>query len=378
MALSRLTLPEKASQVLMVSIPGNGSLPEFSARILRTLRPGGILLFGFNVPDDPLELGGFVDTVQDTGSVSGVPLAVAIDHEGGVVFRFGETLTRVPSAEEVGRHPPGYARTLGLVSASELRAIGVNMVLAPVVETKNGTNAAFLGSRSYGGDPRTVDRRAGAFIDGLQSWSQGNRGVAATAKHFPGNSAEDPHRGPGTLDISLSAYEKDIAPRFAGAASHGVAAVMLSHVRFPAVTGDDPSSISPAAIRRLLKGELGFRGVALTDDLYMGALAKIMPPEESAVRALAAGADFIMLSSAASGRSVRDAILEALRSGALARSRIDDAAFRILAMKYRFSMDSGLDRALRASARHEFGLKIKKNREKISIMESIQQKLPIY
>ncbi len=377
-ALSRLSLAEKASQVLMVSIPGKSLLPESSAKILASLRPGGILLFGFNVPEDPLELGKFVDAVQDSGAQKGIPLAVAIDHEGGVVFRFGQSLTGIPAAEAVGRRPPQYAHTLGLVAASELRALGINMVLAPVVEVKTSNNEAFLGSRSYGRDPGLVDRTAGAYIEGLQSWAPGKPRVAATAKHFPGNSGEDPHKGPGSLDITREQYGKEIAPRFASAAKKAVAAVMLSHVRLPFISGEEPSSISPAVIQNLLKGRLGFRGVALTDDLYMGALARIMPPEESAVRALSAGADFIMLSSAARAFSVRDAIVGAVRSGKVPESRLDDAALRVLCMKFRFSMDQGLYPVFRRAARKNFRLVLEKNHEKIAIMERNLKEMPIH
>jgi beta-N-acetylhexosaminidase len=368
-ALSRLTLEEKASQILMLSIPGKSTLPASSAYILASLKPGGILLFGFNIPQDPLELGNFACEMQDAGAHKGIPLVVAIDHEGGSVFRFGTSLTRIPSARELGERPPSHAYRFGAVSATELRALGIAMVLAPVVELKTADNELFLGSRSYGSDPNQVDESAGAFLDGLQSWGPNKLAVAATAKHFPGNSGEDPHRSLGVLDISREGYERLIAPRFASAARRGVAAVMLSHLRFGAVSGQEPSSLSAAVIGGLLKGSLGFHGVALTDDLYMGAIAGIMPPEESAVRAVAAGADFLMLSSAASARSVRDAVVASVRSGKVPMSRLNDAVFRILVMKFRFSMDRGLNPGIRERDRKEFPALLKKNRKNIEKME---------
>ncbi len=368
-ALARLTLAEKASQVLMISVPGKTSLPGYSSDILASLNPGGILLFGFNVSENPLELAALIDAIQDSGSCRDIPLAVAIDHEGGVVFRFGDSLTRLPSAEHVGSRPSSYAYSLGAMSASELRALGIAMVLAPVVELKTADNAAFLESRSYGSDPRKVDESAGAFIAGLQSWGPGKLPVAATAKHFPGNSGEDPHRESSVLEISRVRYEKDVAPRFASVSRRGVAAVMLSHARLGFMPGHEPSTISSAAIGGLLKDRLGFRGVALTDDLYMGAIASAMPPVESAVRALSAGADFIMLSSADSALPVRDAIIASVRSGTIPMSRLNDAVFRILSMKYRFSMDRALIPAAREIDRRGFPALRKKNREKIEKLE---------
>jgi len=262
---------------------------------------------------------------------------------GDAVAR-GGGVTRLPPPLEVGERGPDYARALGLAAGRELRALGVNMALAPVVELLDGANEAFLGNRAYGREAGRVDRAAGAFIQGLQE-----AGTAAVAKHFPGNAAADPHHGTAVIRASRLDYERDYYPRFAQAARRGVSAIMASHAVFASLDPDRPATFSRPLLDGQLKSRMGFRGVVLTDDLYMRAVRDESPPELGAVQALAAGADMIMLSSGDGALRVRDAVVRAVEAGALARSRLDDAARRILELKLRFGLSADLDPALRAA-----------------------------
>ena len=345
-ALSRMTLEEKCGQVLLIGVPGKGDPSAETTGLVKRLGPGGILIFGFNVGDRALDLGRFTGGLQDAAAASdaGLPLIVAIDHEGGRVFRFKSGVTRLPSAAVVGKRGAACARMLGERAGLELAALGINLALAPVVELRSPGNAAFLGDRSYGDDPRLVDAVAGAFIEGLES-----SGVAAAAKHFPGNAGEDPHRGLPTLAVTRDALMRDYVARFSSAMDHDAAAVLLSHVLVPAIDPERPATISPLLDRDLLKTRMRFDGVVITDDLFMRALADAMPPDISAVEALAAGADLLMLSDGAAGPRVRDSIRRAAEDGALPIARLDDAVLRIIELKLRFSMSAAFDREARAA-----------------------------
>lgn len=327
-------------------MPGEGKPSASTASLIRKLGPGGVILFAFNVGEDPKRLGSFVAGLQDAAAASGsgLPLLVSIDHEGGEVFRFKSGLTRLPAAAEVGRRGPGYAALLGRRAGLELKSLGVNLALAPVVELLDGENEAFLRSRSYGRAVSEVDPAAGAFIGGLES-----AGVAATAKHFPGNAASDPHKSLSVLGADRKRLERDYFARFASANRAGVACVLLSHVLVPAIDPEKPATLSRKLILGELKGRLGFEGVALTDDLYMKALAAKVPPEKAAVEALSAGADLLMLSDGWAAPAIRDSLLAAVREGRLPESRLDNAVLRLLELKLRFSMAEGLDPELRAS-----------------------------
>ena len=344
--LSKLSLEEKCGQVLLVGVEGEGRPSAASISLMRKLGPGGIILFGFNVGPEASSLGAFVGGLQDASASSGagLPLLVSIDHEGGGVFRFKNGLTRIPSAAEVGRKGPEYAALLGRRAGLELKALGVNLALAPVVELLDEENAPFLGSRCYGSEAATVDAAAGAYIAGLES-----AGVAATAKHFPGNANSDPHKRLSTLGADKKRLEKNYFARFAAARDSGVACVLLSHVLVPAIDPDHPATLSRRLILGELKEGLRFEGVALTDDLYMKALAAKIPPERAAVEALAAGADLLMLSDGYAAPKVRDSILGAVKDGRLSEARLDDAVLRILELKLRFAVAEGQDPRLRAS-----------------------------
>jgi beta-N-acetylhexosaminidase len=234
------------------------------------------------------------------------------------------------------------------------------MNLAPVVELLGEGNAAFLGSRAYGSSGAVVDAAAGAYIEGLQSES-----VAAVAKHFPGNAAADPHKVLPKLEVSKAVYERDYLPRFASAIRRGVSSVMLSHVLFEAIDANNPSSLSPRVVRGELRGRLGFRGLAITDDLGMNALSLTRSPEEAAIEALNAGADLLMLVDMGEATRVQAAIVQAVKEGRLSQNRLDEAVSRVLSLKSRFKMDDELDPKLRASRLSAFPLTVEANAKKL-------------
>jgi beta-N-acetylhexosaminidase len=329
---------------------------------------GGVVLFSFNLPSAPIELEPYIAALQDAaaraptaGRVVGIPLIVAIDHEGGSVFRFkAGGITRIPPPSEVGARAARYASLLGRAAGAELRALGVNMALAPVVELLTDDNKHFLGSRSYGREASRVDASAGAYIKGIQA-----EGVAAVAKHFPGNAGEDPHEVLPRLGIDASVYERDYLPRFASAIRNGVSSVMLSHVVFGALDPDRPASLSPTIVRGQLRERLGFRGVAITDDLGMKALTASSSPERSAVAALAAGADLLMLTDMRAAARVRDAIVAAVEEGRLPMARLDEAVRRVLELKSRFGMEAALDKRVRAKRLADFPAIVREDARRI-------------
>ena len=372
--LAALDLSQKAAQVLLIGVEGAGRPSAETVSLLERMPVGGVVLFGFNLPDSPAEAGLYTAALQDAVSRGAVlagragsdsrgpiPLIVAIDHEGGSVFRFkGAGITRIPPPSEVGLRGSRCASSLGHAAGAELRDLGFNMALAPVVELLTDRNSRFLGSRSYGREGARVDADAGAYIRGLQA-----EGVAAVAKHFPGNAGEDPHHALPVLEVSREAYERDFLPRFASAIRNGVSSIMLSHVVFGALDRDRPASLSPAVSRGELRERLGFRGVAITDDLGMKALSATMSPERSGVAALVAGADLLMLVDMHAVPRLRDAIVTAVNEGRLSPKRLDEAVTRILELKLRFGMAAGLDPTIRAGRLADFPSLVERDARRI-------------
>jgi beta-N-acetylhexosaminidase len=363
--LSSLDLEEKAAQVLLIGAEGRGRPSADSLALLERMPVGGVLLLGSNLTDEPAEAGRFTAALQGAAlrcrPNNPIPLIVAIDHEGGSVFRFkGEGITRIPPAAEVGKRGRKLADFLGRAAGSELHALGINMALAPVVELVNERNEAFLGTRSYGSSAREADAAAGAYLEGLQA-----ERVAAVAKHFPGNAGEDPHEVLPSLELSSAEYRRDYAPRFASAIRRRVSAVMLSHVVFAVLDPERPASLSPVVVERELRGRLGFRGLVLTDDVGMRALSATRSYEETAVEALAAGADLVMLLDMRAAPRVRDAIVRAVEGGRLPASRLDEAALGVLELKARFGMDAALDERGREEALAGFDGLVREHAERL-------------
>lgn len=333
--VSSMSLEEKCSQLFMIAVNGTTRLSESTASAVREFAPGAVLFFKYNISEDLRETFLLTGELQDIARESGrgIPLFIAIDHEGGVVFRFKEGLTRLPAASQVAKSGNiEAAGALYSVAAKELLALGFNMNLAPVLEPLSNDNRSFLGSRSFGRDAEVVSRFGTACVEAMQE-----NGVCAVAKHFPANGNADPHDSVPSLNYTRSALDKEHIGPFKEAVKSGVSAMMISHVSFPRIDGDKPATLSKAIISDLLKDTLGFSGIVLTDDLRMKALTKNYKPEDSAVLALQAGADMLMYTGG-DFKAVRDAVVKAVRDGILPESRLDDAVGRVVKTKMHYKL----------------------------------------
>jgi beta-N-acetylhexosaminidase len=322
-ALGRL-----ADAVLIPPFPG-GFAPDW---IRAALGDGlaGVTLFGPNVQDrDQLAV-----LTASLRAATADPV-IAIDEEGGDVTRI---------SHQTGSDYPGNA-ALGAVDdvtltqavyaamGAELAAVGVNLDLAPAVDVNTAADNPVIGTRSFGSDPGLVARHAAAAVAGLQS-----AGVAACAKHFPGHGSTtaDSHLVLATVDAPLSVLRARDLPPFAAAIAAGVRAIMPSHLRIPELTGDLPASLSSRAQTDLLRGELGFAGVIVSDGLEMRAVSDRYGIPEAAVQAVIAGTDLLCLGrdqDHVSFLAVRNALIEAVRSGRLPGSRLEEAAARVAELR---------------------------------------------
>jgi beta-N-acetylhexosaminidase len=222
-------------------------------------------------------------------------------------------------------------------SGAEIAALGVTMNLAPVAEALTDENRDFLGSRSYGPDPAFTAEAAAAFMLGMKA-----AGVACVLKHFPGNAGTDPHLATpvftgGTLELqtAVAPFATLLDPASA-LLSVVPSAVMVSHIVVPAWDASLNASLSEVAMREKLRGELGFKGIIIADDFSMGAVLGGYDAEETAVAALGAGADMVMAWPRNLSR-LHGAILATLEDGSLPRSRLQDAASRVISEKLRFT-----------------------------------------
>jgi beta-N-acetylhexosaminidase len=328
--MSDLTIEEKLGQMLVVGFQGHEAPPHI-IEWLGEGRIGGVILFARNI-DTPAQLRALT---QELRQAAGRPILVAIDQEGGAVARLREGFTESPGAMALGAaDDPRLTGQVSRVLAAEMRAVGVNWNLAPAIDLTHDIRNPSVGTRSLGSDPEHVTRHALAQIKGLQE-----KGVAATAKHFPGkaNTPVDPHVDLPIIEGSLDEmWGTDLAP-FRAACAAGVSAVMVTHAQFRDIEPNYPSTMSSRIIQGLLRERIGFSGLVTTDCMEMKAITNRYGPGESAVLAAVAGADIILFSHTREYQEAAyEALLEAARSGRLPLKQVDDSVRRIDGVKARF------------------------------------------
>jgi beta-N-acetylhexosaminidase len=332
-----------ASQVLLVGLDNKNFLSIDNAAILRNAPPGGIMFFKYNLDAEKDRVRSFLGECSNLVVAAGCGIApfLAVDHEGGLVHRFGPGIEKLPPAASFWELAEAESRAAALeaieelasLSAVEMRDLGISMNLAPVAEILNDDNKYFLETRSYGPDSGFTEEAASAFIRGMDA-----AGIACVVKHFPGNSSEDPHSGTPSISAGKPALDEMVKPFAAAIENLRCPAVMVSHVMVPAVDPLRNASLSPLVLDSWLRDELGFEGIIMADDFAMGAVAASrLSPASAAVEALIAGADMVMAWPLNIG-AVYGAILGALEDGYLPRRRLVEAVERILAEKIRYNI----------------------------------------
>lgn len=289
---------------------------------------GGVVLFP---PEgtDPDALGGEVERLRRAAEQAGAPAPlVTIDQEGGDVARL-PSLPPAASAAAIGRDGTQRAADEGTATGTALAALGIDVDLAPVLDLAGPV----LGSRAWAAKPERVAELGTAFGTALQE-----AGVAATAKHFPGlgSATVNTDSAPASIDLSERALERELIP-FRAAVDAGFDLVMVANATYPSVDPKRPASQSPRVIGELLRGELGFGGVVITDDLDAGAFAGAGIDEgEAAVGAAGAGADLI-LTALSQGDEAHRALTRAIRDGTLARADVLASCARTTALRERLA-----------------------------------------
>jgi beta-N-acetylhexosaminidase len=285
---------------------------------------GGVVLFARNVRD-PEQLAELTASLRSERA----DLLIAVDEEGGDVTRLEAAAgSSFPGNLALGAvDDAALTRRVAAAIGGELASAGVNLDLAPVADVIVDPANPIVGVRSFGSDPRLVARQVAAFVEGLQE-----AGIAACAKHYPGHgeTAADSHLELPTAETDRETLLARALPPFAAAVEAGVRAVMTAHVRFPALA-DEPATLS-AGLIGLLRSELGFTGLVLTDALEMRAISGTVGLQEGGVQALAAGADTLCLGAdrtPSEVERVQAAILEAVRGGRLPEERVREAAARV-------------------------------------------------
>jgi beta-N-acetylhexosaminidase len=334
-AVEDMGVREMVGQMFVVSV--GGTEPDYYVeKMVRERNIGGVILFGHNMRgrDQVRSLTGSLQQLS-MRTEPAVPLFVAVDQEGGDIAS-APWVAPQPSAAEVGRRgDPAEARAVAGRIGEELLGAGVNTNFAPVVDTGFG---AAIGNRSYGEDPALVSRMGAASVEGFEG-----AGIVSAAKHFPnhGPAVADSHRALPLVDHDMKTLRSYDLPPFRAAVEAGVPMVMAGHLLYPAVDAERPASLSQEWMG-LLREELGFEGVIVTDDLAMAGASGGGTPERAAVEAVEAGADLLIVSSPPQQQAdAYDAVVAAVESGEIPEARVRDSVRRLVGVKEAYGFARG-------------------------------------
>jgi beta-N-acetylhexosaminidase len=288
--MNRRAVRNSLAQSMVVGLPGPEAGPDELA-LAAEQGLGGVILFARNV-ESPAQVWQLnYDLRRAAANAERPPLWVMVDQEGGSVARLHAPFTDGPDLVELGGADEAALMAHGAKLGREALAAGFNWDLAPVMDV-HAMEGGIMARRSLGADPALVGRLGAAFIRGMQE-----AGCLACAKHFPGlgRTTADTHKERPTVHLSRAELEAVELPPFRDAARAGVAGVMICHAVYAALDPDRPASLSPVVIQDLLRDELGYDGLIMSDDLEMGAVVGQMAPEEAAVEAYLAGSDVLLM-----------------------------------------------------------------------------------
>lgn len=322
-AVRRMSLDERAGQVIVASYSGTSAPADLVTRE----HLAGVISFSENIAT--------IDALRrDLGRLQQAdrrpwPLFTGIDQEGGVVARAGPPLTEFPALMTYGAsRRTDLAQRAARASGEELRAVGFTAVFAPDADVTTGADDPTIGSRSVGSDPQLVSDVMTAAVDGYEA-----AGILPVVKHFPGHGSvpADSHLELPVQDAALPQLRRrDLTP-FRRATAEGAPAVMVAHIDVKAVDGGRPSSVSDKVVNGLLRERIGFNGLVVTDSMQMAGLTDRLGTEESAVAALRAGADLLLMP--ADPIVAKRALVTAVRQDRLPQRRLTEAATRVVAQQ---------------------------------------------
>jgi beta-N-acetylhexosaminidase len=325
----------QAGQRLMVGFEGMAASADLRA-LIKQYGVGHVILFARNV-DGPEQLAELAREIQGIARDAGqdLPVMIGVDQEGGRVARLREPWTLWPSLRALGRlGSEAYAERMGRALAAELEPCGIRWDFAPVVDVDTNPANPVIGDRSFGEDPALVGRLGAAMIRGLQEGY-----VAACAKHFPGHgdTSLDSHLELPIVTHSPSRLEEVELRPFRAATEAGVASVMTAHVLMPELDETLPATLSPRIVETLLRRQMKYDGVVVSDDLEMKAVAKGWGPGEAAVLAAQAGCDLLTMSKSPESQvAAVEALVRARESDAIAAPVMDASLLRLRRLKQRF------------------------------------------
>ncbi|NQX69367.1 beta-N-acetylhexosaminidase [Paenibacillus alba] len=334
--IKTMSLEEKIGQMIIAGIDGY-SVNAATRELLIDRHVGGIILYKPNVQNTN-QLVELVNGLKKSNSINKLPLWIGADEEGGRVTRLPDELLKTPTSQEIGKKgSTQLAYNIGHLLGKELNAYGLNMDFAPDLDVNSNPKNPVIGDRSFGADAATVSSQGIQVMNGLQ-----NQKVVPVVKHFPGHgdTSVDSHIGLPIVQNDLARLRKLELVPFAEAIKHQADAVMVAHILLPKIDANNPASMSRTIMTDLLRKEMGFQGLIMTDDMTMGAITTNYGLGEAAVKAVLAGSNIVMVGHEHENViAVITALVEAVKSGRIPQETIDQSVSQVMKLKQKYELN---------------------------------------
>ncbi|MCI1777964.1 MAG: beta-N-acetylhexosaminidase [Paenibacillus lautus] len=333
--MNNMTVEEKVGQLVLVGLEGT-AMDETSRKLVKDHHVGGFILFKDNIEsvEQSVKL---LNDLKEANTANPVPLWLSIDEEGGRVTRFPEEYVKLPSSGKVGsKGDLALTKRVGGLIAQKVAGLGLNMVFAPVLDIHSNPNNPVIGDRSFGTTAETVTKHGIASMKAIQE-----KGVVPVVKHFPGHgdTSVDSHLGLPVVEHDLKRlHDLELVP-FQQAINEGADVVMVAHLLMKSIDPDTPSSYSKPVINDLLREEMGFKGVVITDDMTMGAISGSTDIGEASVKSVVAGSNMVLIGHEyALEEAVIQALTKAVRNGAIPEQMLNDRVRTTLELKQKYEL----------------------------------------
>jgi len=334
--IDSMSLDKKVGQLLLAGFQGL----EFDDNIKNFIdkyKPGGFILFQRNVKDTA-QVRTLLKGLKDyNNSTNTIPLFLSVDEEGGRVSRLPADFKKLPSNGVIGiANSERLSQNIGEVLGDSLQSLGYNMNFAPVLDINSNPDNPIIGDRSFGSNPDLVSRLGIANMKGIQS-----KGIVSVVKHFPGHgdTSVDSHLGLPVVNNDLQRLNSFELVPFKKAIDEGAGGIMVAHILLPKIDNLNPASISKPIITDILRNQLGYDGMVITDDMTMGAIVKNYDIGDASVKSLQAGSDIILVCHNTDTMVyVIEKIKTAINTGTISMKDIDKKLLRILKTKERFKL----------------------------------------
>lgn len=333
--LINMSLQEKIGQLFIFQIRGYKYIDNDLKDFLRMYNPGGIILFANNIEDNDQVL----KLNNDLQSNSTIPMFIGVDEEGGIVSRLGKAknvdVTHLPPALTIGnRNKPVLAYNSGKILGRELSALGFNMDMAPVADVNTNPGNPVIGNRTYSANQHIAGEMVVNVIKGLQ-----DENIIPVMKHFPGHgdTSTDTHAGTVVSPHNRERLDQIEFVPFKRGIDAGVDIIMTAHINMPGISSTPlPATLNPDIITGILREDLGFNGIVITDALDMGAITNNFTPGEAAILGIKAGIDILLIPF--NQKEAFKSLLASVNSNIISISRIDESVLRILRLKQKFGI----------------------------------------